>query len=86
MLNRLLSSLGHINRSKQPEWNLYEPYVNAFWNIIFLFLFADIPVTPVSERCDDKATTVAKILVAIVDTGSYHPHYCLLLLKVISQL
>ena len=58
----------------------------CFLEYNFPFLFADIPVTPVSERCDDKATTVAKILVAIVDTGSYHPHYRLLLLKVISQL
>lgn len=46
----------------------------------------DVPVTSVSERCDNKAATVAQILIPIVDTSSYHPHYCLLLLKVIPEL
>ena len=36
--------------------------------------FVSIPVTTIGKRCDDKSSTVAKILVTIHDGGCDHAH------------
>jgi hypothetical protein len=34
----------------------------------------DVPVTPVSERCDNKTRRVAQVLAAILDVCGDHAH------------
>ena len=46
----------------------------------------DLPVTAISEWCNDKPSTVAKVLISIVNTGGDHAHYSLLVFKVVSEL
>ena len=49
-------------------------------------LFMNLPVTSVSERCNDESPAVTQVLISIVNTGGNHSHNCPFVFKVISQL
>ena len=52
----------------------------------FHSIFVNLPVTSVSERCNDKSPAVTQVLISIVNTGGYHSHNCPFVFKVISEL
>ena len=49
-------------------------------------LFMNLPVTSVSERCNDESPAVTQVLISIVNTGGNHSHNCPFVFKVISEL